>query len=324
MDRDTEKAVNKFQNDMKNIIATWKGYETSFYTKNILPIGQTDIFLSRLLDGGQPRFPHNLYVMWTSGSGADITGFANGVNRSYTITELERWMQKHGDKYICYLRNDNNMEAIKKGDALELKMADLATKGKAMNKLAEALSGSLKYVGPEHKREDFVLTEEFSLDIKYSGLKGDDRFNNIIKDFGASQIGSIQALELNILRSLYTEGASEGLFNPKATGQTKHLGILKRDKKTGQFQEITQEDYIKAYEETGRKEFKKPIPSLRKEIIYLFDNDGYWASVCLETITSWASKRLRELSFTENTRSENYRSVAQEDFWKRPWYAKGH
>ena len=105
---------------------------------------------------------------------------------------------------------------------------------------------------------------------------------------------------------MYREGASQGQFAPKATGRTKHFGILKYDKKTG-YEEVSQDDYDK--DNLG------PIPSLRKNILYIYNDNGYWASYCLQKVTDWAAQNIETLCFTDYTRDEKYKQYAPNDFW---------
>lgn len=301
------KYATKFYNNMKSIIEKWEGYENSFYDNTIIPICNADPLLQHYLARGKDQFPHNLWLIW-------IYGPIDSNIQS--LDELEQLYQKTQYKFTI----SDSRSAVQKGKDFEDVMAQRATSYYIMQKFAEALPGKLQHVGQINKREDFILTDEFSLDIKYSGLETDDRFKNIIKPWGNNWYSATLRIQEGILRSLYREGAQEGEWRPTATGQTKHHGIY--DIKNN-FEEVTQNMYDDHH--------FGPIPSLRKNIIYLYNDDGYWASTCLQKVTEWAANRIEETGFTDWTGSPNYKSWDPYQFWKftqkdwatrQTWYGK--
>lgn len=50
-----------------------------------------------------------------------------------------------------------------------------------MKKVAQVFPQKLKHVGQVNKREDFLISDLYSIDAKYSDLNTVERFNNIIK-----------------------------------------------------------------------------------------------------------------------------------------------
>lgn len=303
------KAANNFKKIMGNTIKQWQKYEESFYNTNIVPECIKDPMLKDLVSAGKGQFPHRLWLVW-------IYGWEFPFDM--TISELEdMWQSTHFTFTI-----PGKGYSVEKGKQFENILAQRVESDEVLKKLSKILSGQLKHVGSANQREDFLLTDTFSLDVKYSDILDDRKFKNIIKPFGEDMYSFTVKIQEGIMRSMYKVGASEGQFLPKAMGRTKHKGILKYDKKAG-YQEVTQEDY----DQYGLG----PIPSLRKNIIYLYNDDGYWASVCLEKVTDWAADHLEELGFTDYSRDPNYKSYSAYEFWgfggddwkrRQTWYGK--
>ena len=303
------KYAQKFYDIMEPTVKKWKGYESHFYDKILTPICVNDPLLRGLLSKGKEGFPHNLWLVWV---------YSWEWPFDMTIEELEQaWQSQH---YVFTIAG--NSHPVVKGKSFENTLAQRVVQDTLLQRLAAALPGKLAHVGNANKREDFVLTDEYSIDIKYSGLQNDDRFKNIIKPWGNDSYSATNKIQEGILRSMYKEGASQGLFLPKATGRTVHHGIFKYNAKTG-FDDVKQDDYT----EYGFG----PIPSLRKNILYLYNDDGYWASHCLMKVITWAANHLEELGFTDYTRDKNYTSYSPEVFWgfssdnwaaRQTWYGK--
>lgn len=303
------KYAAKFKKIMEPTIKQWQKYEESFYKTNIEPECIKDPMLKDLVSAGKEQFPHRLWLVW-------IYGWEFPFDM--TISELEDiWQSTHFTFTI-----PGKGYSVEKGKQFENILAQRVESDEVLKKLSKILPEQLKHVGSANQREDFLLTDTFSLDVKYSDISDDRRFKNIIKPFNADMYSATNKIQESILRSMYKEGASEGQFAPKATGRTQHKGIFKYDKKTG-YQDVTQEDY----DQYGFG----PIPSLRKNIIYLYNDDGYWASFCLEKVTNWAADHLEELGFTDYSRDPNYKSYTAYEFWgfgesdwkkRQAWYGK--
>lgn len=303
------KYAQKFYNIMQPTITTWEGYENDFYNNILSPICIHDPLLKGLLSKGKDGFPHNLWLVWV---------YSWEWPFDMSLEELDKaWADSH---YIFTI--EGNDYSVVKGKRFEETLAERAAQDTLLKKLAEVLPGKLAHVGSKNKREDFVLSDKYSIDIKYSGVQNDDRFKNIIKPWGNDFYYATNKIQEGILRSMYKEGAQQGLFLPKATGQDVHHGILKYNSKTG-FSEVTEQDYTKAG-------FGTP-PSLRKNILYLYNDNGYWASYCLKKVISWAANHLEELGFTDYTRDVNYTSYDPYVFWgfskdnwaaRQTWYGK--
>ena len=304
------KYAAKFKKIMESTIRQWQKYEEGFYRTTIEPQCIKDPLLKDMVSGGKEQFPHNLWLVW-------VYGWQFGID--LTVKELEEiWQANPGFTYTI----SGGHFSVEKGKKFEDILASRVQSDEILKRLSQILPQQLKHVGSQNKREDFLLTDEFSLDIKYSDISDDRRFKNIIKPFNADMYSATNKIQENILRSMYKEGASQGQFLPKATGRTQHKGIFKYDAKTG-YEEITQKDY----DQYGFG----PIPSLRKNIIYLYNDDGYWASICLEKVTNWAADHLEELGFTDYSRDPNYKSYTAYEFWgfsesdwkkRQSWYGK--
>lgn len=286
------KYVSKFGKDMEKHINEWKSREKEFYNTMVVPGFSIDPFLKPFM-GTLETFPHNLYLLWVWGPHSKLK------TQDITLDKLEALYQ-HGK---ITLRG--TMSPVEKGKKFEDALADSLSRD-FMEKLAKVFPEKLKHVGQDNKREDFLISEEYSIDAKYSDLETTEKFKNIIKPWGNDMYSAINKIEGGILRSMYKEGANQGQFRPTAQGQTRYRGILKYDKKNG-WEEVTQADYDKY--DFG------PLPSLRKNIIYLYNDDGYWASYCLKQVVEWAKNHMKELGFTDNTRSYDYKSYNPYEFW---------
>lgn len=284
--------VNKFNQRMDKIIKTWEGYEEDFYRNIVVPGFLKDPFLVPFI-GTKSTFPHNLFLLWVRGPQSGLT-----INE-ITFEKLEK-LSKLGKLTL----NNSNLTSVEKGKKFEDALATSLSKD-FMRKVANAFPEKLSHVGSQNKREDFLISELYSIDAKYSDNGEIDRFRNMIKPWGSNLYSSIMKIEEGILRSMYREGSSQGQFRPTATGQTTNRGILKYN--ADRWEEVTQEDYDKY-------NFGK-IPSLRKNIMYIFNDDGYWASYCLRQVVNWASQHLEDLGFTEYTKDPNYKSYDANEFW---------
>ena len=288
--------ANKFIEMMNTTIKQWQEYEKTLYENTLEPICKADSMLNDLTTGGKDGFPHRLWLVWVYGL---------GERQGLSIDELEKLWQNEKAPYAYSIKG--NKLPVEKGKTFEETVAQQIIDNKILKKLASVLPDKLAYIANENKREDFIVNDSFSIDIKYSDLKTDERFKNIIKPWGSDFYTSTNKIQEGIIRSMYKEGATQGQFLPKATGRTKYHGILKYDKKTGIFSEVTQEDY-------NENNFG-PIPSLRKNVLYIYNDDGYWASYCLQKVTDWAANNIEKLGFTNNTRDKNYKSYSANEFW---------
>ena len=299
----------KFEGIMNKTIEKWKKYESTLYDNTLVPICQNDPLLKGLIVNGKDDFPHRLWLVWV---------YSLDKNPDMSIDDLEKAWQNEKTPYVYTI--DGEELPVVKGKMFEKIAAKRVGDSKVLGKLASALAGHLQHVGNENKREDFLVDDTFSIDIKYSGLKTDERFKTMIKPWGNDYYTATNKIQEGIIRSMYREGASQGQFEPKATGRTRHFGILKYDKKTG-YDEVTQDDYND--HDLG------PIPSLRKNILYIYNDDGYWASYCLKKVSDWAAQHIEDLGFTDWTREETYKSYAPNEFWgfsdkdwteRKTWY----
>ena len=290
MVKTTTDYIALFEADMERIIKTWQQYENDFYNA-LRRSNQDDNFYSPLFASGKTGFPKMLYNEWV-------------------LNNPQVDFQKANLKQIIYngkLKIDN-MQA---GENFEEFLARMAvahedSNGQWKKALADAFPQVLEHTGHLHMREDFRMTDEFTVDAKYSTLSGEARFKDIIKPWGSSTIRSIIDIEESILNSLYSQGASHHRWLPQNTG-VRNVGIYDYEGKDGDriWKEVT---------DTMYKELAKirniNIPSHRKILIYMFDDNGYWTSECLQEVTKWAKKRLEVLGFLNAKKS-----YTQEEFW---------
>ena len=283
MSWNNNKYIVKFRDDMKQIVKQWEDWETSYYYDKIQPACDLDPVIGKfLLPGGKIMFPTNVYSVWTHNKAIDG---GNIITYDDLITAYEK---KH-----LYTISINKMSPLQKGQKFEDALGN-ALKNKQIDtilpKLQAIFDEGLLWVGKNHKREDFLMSEDYSIDIKYSDLKDYDRFRNIIKPYKGQIITCTTDIIDGILRSLYREGGSNGNLRP-STGYGKgHHGLYKLPSaKYKTFQELTQSDYDKYADTWG---YEDTLPSLRKNLIFLFNDGGYWASEMLQKITVWAAARL--------------------------------
>lgn len=286
------KYAEKFRQDMNKIVQTWREYESDFYNNMVIPGFSKDPFLEPFM-GTQETFPHNLYLLWVWGPYSQLK------TSDITLDKLEALHR--GGRIIL----PGTLSSVEKGKRFEDALAASLSKD-FMNKVAQAFPEKLKHVGQSNKREDFLISDLYSIDAKYSDLGTTEKFKNIVKPWGNDYYSAINRIEAGIYRSMYKEGASQGQFRPLASGQTRHHGILKYDKKGG-WSEVTQSDY----DEAGFGN----LPSLRKNILYIFNDNGYWATHCLKEVINWAAQHLEDLGFTDYTKDANYKSYDPHEFW---------
>ena len=297
--------ANQFRQDMSYVIGFWRKIENDFF-QDLMSITASDspedIQLKQHFRSlGKQAFPHELYNMWKH------TSYLGGeYSESWTTDDIVDQVRSGGaiinDKKISF--NEKNKTKIKtnlsmsKGEAFEEFGIVLLQNSDLINRIRSALCLSFQPTGAARHREDIELTEEYTLDFKYSEQSGVERFKNIIKLHGSKTYASIFDIENSIIDSLYTWGASNG-YATNSTGATTNTGIYERPK-------IGRKD--RGFQEKEEFRGKKDLHGLsftRKILMYAFVEDWYWASDCLEKVVDWAANRLMEVKWQNlNTRKK--------------------
>ena len=279
----------QFKKDMELIIAKWEKEQHDFYESMEEDIKNASLsetnsrvagILSRVTYDNFPKF-----IRW---------GVFTNENATTTIPSdfLVSRVQQNGGTYSD------------KGTYFE-KITDSYLKKSVLQKLGKVIELSLKHTGDSHLREDFELKDSFTFDAKFTENKNVNdigRYRNIVKEWGGSLYAAIHQIEDNIVRSLYSEGALVGDIHAKQN-KDKAIYSLERDKKTRELIDFVEHDN-----------------KARKILIYLYPENGYWASECLRHVTNWAFKRLEDTAWQNiNTRkgekvTDNYLHTFQ-GFW---------
>ena len=278
----------QFKKDMDSVISHWKKEQENFY-KSIeneitqLGMSQSNPKIQSILGRiSYDTFPKFLRWGVFTNQDASVT-----IDPSYLISRINQIGGTHKEKGI-------NFEDI----------AALALNNSILKKLGNVIGLSLQHTGSQHLREDFELKDRFTFDAKFtSNVNPEDpaKYRNIVKEYGSSLYASIHQIEDNIVRSLYSEGAIVGDIHAKQN-KDKAIYSLTKDKKTG----------LTTFEELDKK--------ARKILIYLYPENGYWASDCLEKVVEWAVKRMDDTQWRNlNTRAgekatDNYLHTYQ-GFW---------
>lgn len=296
MIKTTEDYIELFKADMNGIITTWKQYENDFYN-TLRRSNQDDDFYSPLFAGGKDSFPKLLYNEWV----------LNNPQVDFQKANLDKII-RNGKLTIDNMQAGENFENF----LARMAVSEKDNSGNWKKALANAFPQVLEHTGHLHMREDFRMTDIFTIDAKYSTLSSDDRFKNIIKPWGSPIIRSIIDIEESILNSLYSQGASHHRWLPQNTG-VKNVGIYDYEGKDGE--RVWKEISDTMYRDLAKKR-NINIPSHRKILIYMFNDNGYWTSECLEEITNWAEKRLKQLKFLNAKKS-----YTQKEFWDfKDWH----
>ena len=326
----SNKYITKFRNDMKTVIHQWDSWEKSYYTEEIIPACDADPVIGKFLSpGGKIMFPTNVYSVWTQ------HGKIDGGN----ILTYDDLITAYENEHLYTVKIGNTV--LEKGQTWEWTFQNALLKSQQTNGILERLkqvfSKKLQWVGPEFKREDFLMSKDYSIDVKYSNLEDYNRFRNIIKPFNAQEITSTTEIIDGILRSVYKEGAKHGNFRPSTEITSGNYGMYLLPTGKHDFQEVTKD----IYNGVDKKGNPLPsaghaLPSLRKNLIFLFNDGGYWASEMLQKITTWAAARLAHYPNWGGTGQEfdntkGAQSVDPYQFWKftkntwttrQTWYAR--
>lgn len=172
--------------------------------------------------------------------------------------------------------------SMKKGQHFEDISSELMNNSRLIQNMKDKLFLSFEDIKGKHKREDVKFNELYSFDFKYSGYSSEDeKFKGIIKGSTANHYNSINDIERNIIASLYSGGAGtweDFIFKPSK-------GILQENN------------------------------SPRKNIMFIFKEDGYWTSYCLDVLTKWAAKRIIETEWKNSDlrNKENWQSFESSD-----------
>jgi hypothetical protein len=291
MAKTSKELSDQFRKEMRIFIDFWKEEENKLYTNSTTLTGnqQDDELRKIFIKEGQAQFPQTLFRAWMRIKRGEGT-----KEEALTLQAISKYVETEG----AQIQKDTGQSiSISKGVAWEKLGATLLNRDDALiQKVANALQLTLEHTGTKNYREDMSLTEDYTLDFKWSDKTGDERFLNIVKTHGAESYTSITEIENNIMASMYTFGASNGIarYNPNLT----NTGLFKRPKTA---------DGLKGFEEEEQYRGGRDLDNLshaRKILIFFFKEGGYWASYCLEKVVDWAANRLIEMEYKNLVRSK--------------------
>ncbi len=298
--------ANLFKKNMDTVIKFWEQEQHRFFDnlKNVGPSNEiTSRLVNRIVELGYDKFPHNFYLLW----------FNKYKDGQFTLLSEEDILKEVNS--ILSNNHTGHFTQMDYGDAFEILGKQLLEhKDTYIQEVANELGLSLEYTGDKHGREDFSLNKEFSLDFKFTlkDLADDSRFKNIIKTKGASRITDIHGIEDSIVRSLYKYGYNDAMYRG-GSGATQHKGIyflpnMENEKNLQPFKEIDPTET-----QLGKKQWANAFN--KKELIFIYPEDGYWASYCIKEVVNWAAGRIIELGFkTRDIGGQS--SITANEFWK--------
>lgn len=318
--------AKEFEKDMKNVITFWKSEETKFYNntkQTFLNLKSGDYLVhmmaKQLFDWGQAYFPLQLHHFWVA-LGKGFVNIDDSSYAHYSGSDFVQLVQQNlANRNIVLTDSNARFYNMTSGHTFEEIMIELyKADNSVIKQICELLFGSVDFTGHKKLREDAALTKEYTLDFKYSTKVTEiagKKFKSLVKEYGSEEYKSIVDIEDSIIRSLYTFGASEG----RDEGGPGNYGIWKssEDPINGrQFEELKGKKY------RGSKKYigNQAVPSGRKTLIFMFPENGYWASYCLEEITKWASNRIVEMEFINQPTNlhqslASLESVDYKQFW---------
>lgn len=325
--------AQEFEKDMENVIKVWKAAENDLYSqiRNIMTSittpksgqGTESVMLitplvSFLCKGGQSEFPTNFHKLWISIDHDPL--FLDPDVYSYTPDELVDMtdyavqadgISPYGPKRTYNLATGHRFEDI----MINFYKED----HKLIQEICKLIFPDMKITAKKNLREDIALTADYTMDFKFSSKIYDStgqKLKSIVKDWGSGEYNNIVDIEDSIIRSLYTFGSSEG----RDKGGVDDYGIWKSEPNGDQGRTFTELTYSKGYRGSFKTIGGEPVLPTRKILLFLFPEDGYWASYCLKEITRWASKRIVEMEFINKPINlheslASLESVDYKDFW---------
>ena len=320
-----------FTKDMANAIKVWEAAERQLYqdvlSKMIQPMrnkrGSEDTILidsamNFLLKGGQPSFPSNLHRLWVT-MDHDQMYFNPKIygHEPDTLVELTQQATEFRGYYPSSGMRKFNME---NGLSFEEIMVNFyRADHHLIRDICNIIFPSLEVTYHKHLREDIALTRQYTLDFKFSDKILDqtgEKFKSIVKQWGSGEYRSIVDIEDSIMRSLYTFGAREG----RDKGGKKDYGMWRSDANPGQGRTFTELYQAPEYRGKRKTISGKTVLPTRKILIFMFPEDGYWASFCLREITKWAAERIKKIEFINqpldlDSGLSSMDSVTYEQFW---------
>lgn len=284
--------IDQFKADMQDAVRQWKEEELALY--NTFPY---EIWIEDSWNFYKPaleEFPDFIWELW-------FAPLDKQTGKFFTHGRVNKEAIK--EAFIDLLYGVDS--SADKGLIFEEKGRDIRNDvGSLIRDIGRQWLGSedaFAHTGPKMYREDFEITKRYTIDFKYSEIKGESKYRDIIKTAGKSSYKNINDLREGIMRSLYSVGKNYG------EGQ-----LFKFDE--GSFKELKKPTFI-TNTSTWKEHYSQDIPDPRRKIlIYLFQDGGSWASKCLEYTIDWAVKELESGRFDKILQTKGY--VPAKEFWR--------
>ena len=293
--------AEQFKLDMSGVVEAWEKDQDEFYNEIVAnirsnPVMNSESAYGRFANGlNYENLPHRVYYYIFR-----ILNKSKGTVHATSTDDIYKLLAPYSS-------------SMKKGEKFEEWVIEqLGIDGNLLSLIAEKLGLTLIPTGSKHEREDFELTKKYTLDAKYSETRDPTniaRYRNIVKEFGYNLYTAIHQIEDNIIRSLYSGGAGAGAIHG-AQGKAHALYTLTNNA-------------------NKTKKIFKELPTTtnksghRKILIYLYPEDGYWASVCLQHVIDWAAKRLDDTKWKNaNTKAGEKASDNTLRTFQGFWYGK--
>ena len=290
--------ASQFRLDMEGVVSFWEKEQHKLYEQVVQSLREHDFTNPQSI---KAMFKHNLTYDNLPTRIYQYAFRSFNEDKSFNFTSVEE-LYKFLSQYSS---------AVEKGQKYEDWLSDMLSQdSNFLNIVKDVIGFSFTHTGGLHKREDFELTKEFTLDVKYSDTQdptNKGRYRNIVKEFGGNLYMALHQIEDNIIRSLYSGGASSGAIHT-AQGKSKGLYSFKTVKGRKQFEETATTTNTSSH---------------RKILIYMYPENAYWASVCLEHLIDWAAKRLEDTNWVNaNTRAGQKASDDTLRTFQGFWYGK--
>lgn len=329
-------SAKKFEKDMENVITVWKEAEDDLYSqiraimkaRTLSGAGSESTLLitpliNYLCQGGQPQFPTNFHKLWVTMDHdalfLDTDSYAYKPDELVEMTELAvqaDGISPYGPRRVYNMATGRKFE--------EIMINFYKWDHNLIQEICKLIFPDMKVTAQKNLREDIALTADYTMDFKFSSKINDiagSKLKSIVKDWGSGEYNNIVDIEDSIIRSLYTFGSSEG----RDKGGEDGYGMWKSEPNGDQGRTFTELTYTTGYRDKNRtNNFKtidgEPVLPTRKILLFLFPEDGYWASYCLREITKWASRRIVEMEFINKPTNldeslASLESVDYMDFW---------
>lgn len=287
-----KEVIEQFRKEMYDAVKLWQAEELALYNTFPSEIWVEDSW--NIFKPALEEFPDFIWELWFAPLGGQTDKF-------FTYGQVNREAIK--EAFINILSGESS--STDKGLAFEDKGRDLRDDADSLLRdIGMQWLGSkdaFRHTGYKMYREDFEINKRYTIDFKYSEIKDESKYRDIIKTAGKSSYKNIGDLREGIMRSLYSVGKNFG------EGQ-----LFKFDK--GSFKELKDPTFI-TNTSIWQEHYSQDIPDPRRKIlIYLFQDGGSWASKCLEYTIEWAARELESGRFDKLLQQKGY--VPAKEFWK--------